>query len=141
MITHSITPHKEEWEMRRNAAWGYGGMGMNDPEYVPHHKRNSLLPLAPVRKATHYTKYGFALYLKDLPFKKGEYVVMRNTSFPYVSANIFKVKEIQEIHFMVDMDDTHNSPRCIIIENKFNVQRTECREALVLYNPHERDKW
>jgi hypothetical protein len=70
------------------------------------------------------SKFEYNKYLNELPFKKGDYVVgasIDNYDRLTIWA-IYKVKDIQEIHYLVEYDP-YSNPLCIELESTNEASR------------------
>lgn len=112
MITHSIEIAKEH---SYNDGWYNRGHHYGYPStHTPPVTRTS-----PADYNRHWrTKQGYADYLKRVSYEKGDYLILRSlSSYPYKPEDYWRVKEIQEIHHLVQWNDTSGLPYCFYIIN------------------------
>ena len=95
--------------------------------------------LVPFRSNFEMGKLEYAMYLRNLPFKKGDCVVSTWASTPYIPEEVFRINDISEIHRFVAFCAPMTGPLCLELET-FSSGLMPGRKGGNLYKkvmPHE----
>lgn len=87
-------------------------------------RQHTLSPVVynPHRPTIHVDKFmdklDFANYVRDLPIKKNDLVIPYYMSLEDLNQfGMFKVRDIQEIHYLAPIKAAKAGPECLILEN------------------------
>lgn len=92
-------------------------------------------------RACVFGKQAYANFLNSIPFKKGDYVTIKaHALFPTNADDVWKVKDIQEIHYLCEGNDTSHGPvRPLQVVNRLGFEKWVaaselCKNYLDRYN-------
>jgi hypothetical protein len=80
-------------------------------------------------------KLQYANMLKSLPFKKGDFVMLRTATFPYTQDDVWKVEDIQECHFLCKDNAPGMVLKPIILSNKARDMTQTVSVGAIFKNP------
>ena len=81
-------------------------------------------------------KLAYAQYVSSLPYVKGAYVSFRGQPYPVVKSEIWKVEDIQEIHYMCeysDLSNGHRKLRPLLLVNRADEKRWASPQDVMIY--------
>lgn len=63
------------------------------------------------------SKIGFARYLHEVDMDVGDFVIPKNSIFPFKDHHFFKVDTVQELHYLLHWDKKRQLPQCLRLES------------------------
>jgi hypothetical protein len=75
------------------------------------------------------SKQWFNAFLNSLSLRTGDYVTYRNCPYPYVEADIWRIRDIQEVRHLVEWD-AFGDPKAIQIVNSKGEMRWVTKDSL-----------
>lgn len=94
MIVYSIDKYKDRWAY----------------QYTPPTTRPSIA-------GREMGKLEYALYIKNLGYKKGDLIVKKHAMPPYLHNEVYKVYDIMELHRFVQWGGEGIGPRCLVLQD------------------------